>query len=485
MSKSFLSRTWDRLNSPIGAKTAPPAAHPEASKTPLKRKSLAGMLFQAEVGLDALATGRCDVKGAIDALYGRSSIVYACIQRYLFSISPIRWEVKRREGDNKFVPVSNHPYERLLAYPNMHMSGGSMNRRIVQHLLGPGNAYWRKQRGANKKEIIGLMPMQPELVAPIPDPQKFLGGYKVSSSLTDSSPKTLPTEDVIHFMLEDPADMFNGIGVVASNKTTIESDFQAEKFWFNTIKKAIRKDGILSFKHDPVEEELENWEDMLRQEVIGFANAGGVLLLGQEHTWTDLSKNSKDVDFIEARKMLRELIAAIFSVPPPMVGILDNSTYNNIQMARMIFWLDTLLPFLEIIRETWTRCLFQQEFEGEDRYNYIIDYDVSSIEALFHVFGQRMDIALKMFKLGVDTREIIRALQLNINENAVRPFGFLPNNMRTVDTIIEADMKGDSTGVEDIFGTEVPQSIGRDQENPDARETPDRERPDLYTRRGL
>lgn len=488
MRKSLLRRTWDRLNAPVFPTKRPEVEAPAADSRPKRTaKSLVGIFANAENRLAELLGGeKASTDDSLKGLYNKSSITFACVQRYLFSISPIRWEVKRRVGDNKFEPVSGHPYERLLAYPNVHMTGGSMNRRITQHLLGCGNAYWRKQRGAVGREILSLFPMQPQLVCPVPDltGNAFLAGYDVTTDQNTKAKKRFDPTDVIHFMLEDPEDMFTGVGVVQANMATVESDHRAEQFWYNTIRKSVRKDGILSFKHDPTDEEMENWEDLLREEVIGAWNAGGVLLLGQEHTWTDLAKNAHDVDFIQARKMLRELIAAIFSVPPPMVGILDNSTYNNIQMARQIFWLDTLLPFLSIIAETWTRCLFVQEMEGDQRYEYIIDYDVSSIEALHHVFGQRMDIALKMFKMGVDTVEIIRTLQLPISESAVRPFGFLPNNVRTVDTIIEANMKGDAT--EDIFeDTEVPQDITRQQENPGPGDTPEYQEPDLYTRRGL
>lgn len=488
MKKSLLRRTWDRLNAPVFSPRRPavvsadePAAAPRKARSP---KSIVGIFANAENRLAEILGGdRASQEASIKGLCNKSSITYACLQRYLLSITPIRWEVKKRVGDNKYEPVSGHPLERLLTYPNVHMTGGSMNRRITQHLLGPGNAYWRKQRGV-LKDIVALYPMMPQLVAPVPDLTggSFLAGYDVTTDVNTNAKTRLSATDVVHFMLEDPEDMFSGIGIVQANMATIESDHRAEQFWFNTIRKSVRKDGILSFKHDPTDEEMENWEDLLREEVIGAWNAGGVLLLGQEHTWTDLAKNAHDVDFIQARKMLRELIAAIFSVPPPMVGILDNSTYNNIQMARQIFWLDTLLPFLSIIAETWTRCLIVQEMKGDERYEYIIDYDVSSIEALHHVFGQRMDIALKMFKMGVDTVEIIRTLQLPISESAVRPYGFLPNNVRTVDTIIESNMKGESG---DIFDTEVPQSIGRDQENPDAPDTPEYQEPDLYTRRGL
>ena len=310
-----------------------------------------------------------------------------------------------------------------------------MNRRLAQHLLGCGNAYHRVKFGVGGRPV-QLYPMDPQLVKPIPDPVNLVGGYLVKEKVTDRTGVTLGVDEVIHYQLEDPCNIYEGIGVVQANIPTIDSDTHAQNFWFNAIKRSIRKNGILSFKHEPSGEEQDDMDEKLRRDIIGSWNVGGVMLLGQEHTWTDLSKNVQDVDFVKARSALREYIAAIFSVPAPMVGILDNSTYNNIQMARMIFWLDTLLPFLEIIRECMTLAFFFQGKQGKDRYEYIVDYDVSSVEALFYVFGQKLDLALKLFKMGIHTYEIVKKLQLGIAEDACPKSGFLPAATMTPEAII-------------------------------------------------
>lgn len=398
-------------------------------------KNLIGVVTDMDNQLTSMLNrDSCNNEDALKRLYGASPTVYACVQRYLFALSPIRWEIKRRIKDNKFEPVENHEIERLLAYPNPHMGGGELNRRLTQHLLGCGNAYHRKIRGFNGKSIQMIWPVMPTCVEPIPDPTTFLRGYKVEDN---NNSVDVSAEDMIHYQLEDPTNFYEGIGVVQANAKTIDSDSHAQDFWYNSIKKSIRKSGILSFKHDFSAEEAEDLEKKIREEVIGSWNAGGILMLGQEHTWTDLAKNAQDVDFVKARAMLREFIAAVFSVPAPMVGILDNSTYNNIQMARMIFWLDTLLPFLQNIAETMTRSFFFMELKGDQRYEYVVDYDVSSVEALYYVFGQKLDLALKLFKMGVETREIVKALGLPINENSVPAVGFLPQTTSTVDAVIE------------------------------------------------
>lgn len=410
-------------------------------------RNLIGVLTEAETLINSGYDGKpCSTKDALRRLNTASPHVYACLQRYLFALSPIRWEVKKRVGDGKYKPVEDHEIERVLAYPNMFMSGGSLNRRLTQHLLGCGNHYQRKFRGVGDR-VVELFPLDPRLVRPIPDPTRFIKGYEVKAKITDTRGETVDVRDIIHYQLEDPENVYEGIGIVQANWKTIDSDSHAQDFWLNSIKRSIRKNGILSFKHDFAVEEAEEWEKKIREEVQGSWNAGGVLLLGQEHTWTDLTKNTQDVDFSKARASLREYIAAIFSVPAPMVGILDNSTYNNIQMARMIFWLDTLLPFLEIIRETMTRSFFFMEAKGDQRYEYIVDYDVSSVEALYYVFGQKLDLALKLFKMGIDTWEIIKALGIAIPESACPKAGFLPAATATVDDIIDPpDQGGDGFG---------------------------------------
>lgn len=376
----------------------------------------------------------CSDEDALRKLYHSSPTAYACVQRYLFALSPVRWEIRERVADNKLIAVENHPYERLLAYPNAHMDGGSLNRRICQHLLAVGNAFVRLYDGARQGDIVQLFPIMPTNVTVKSSSTEFISNYVIKDG-NDSV--DIPYNRMMHFQLENPEDFHRGIGVVQAGVKTLDSDSAAQNFWLNSIVKTVRKSGILSFVHnDPSDEELENAEQLLRNEVIGAWNAGGVMILGQEHTWTDLSKTTQDVDFIKARAALRELIASIFSVPAPMAGILDNSTYNNIQMARMIFWLDTLLPFLDNIAATMTRVLFFNNLKGDERYRYVVTANTASVEALYYVFGQKLDLALKLYKMAIPTKEIIRTLALPVPEASGLDFGVHPLSSQTTEQLI-------------------------------------------------
>lgn len=465
---SILQSAWKRLNQPI--RFFGPTADVKAA--PLKpSRNLVGVMNDTDNLLSSMmGDDKCSADDALKRLNYSSPHVYACMWRYLYALSPIRWKVKKKVGDGNYQDVADHEIEKVLAYPNIHMGGGSLNRRRAQHLLGCGNAYERKIRGHGNR-VVQIYPMDPRLVAPIPDGNTFLSGYRVKANANDPYGVVLGIQDVIHYQLEDPTNIYEGIGIVQANTKTIDSDTHAQNFWFNSIKRSIRKNGILSFKHDYSVEEAEELDKKLREDVLGSWNAGGVLFLGQEHTWTDLSKNVQDVDFAKARSMLREYIAAIFSVPAPMVGILDNSTYNNIQMARMIFWLDTLLPFLEIIREQMTLAFFFSENKGDARYEYIVDYDVSSVEALYYVFGQKLDLALKLFKMGIHTYEIVKQLNLGIPESACPDSGFLPLSTTTPEQIIEGPDSSDPNS-DNFLPAQPPFSRNTSPASPPVRQSP-------------
>ena len=128
-----------------------------------------------------------------------------------------------------------------------------------------------------------------------------------------------------------------------------------------------------------------------------------------------------------------------------------------------------------------TRSFFFQDLKGDARYEYVIDYDVSSVEALYYVFGQKLDIALKMFKMGVDTREIVKSLGLPIDENSVMAYGFLPAHTATTEQIVEGTQG---------HGPESMQAFSPRTGNPDsegARLAPKQEQvgSDIYSARSL
>jgi HK97 family phage portal protein len=63
------------------------------------------------------------------------------------------------------------------------------------------------------------------------------------------------------------------------------------------------------------------------------------------------SQTSRDLQYIEGRKLTREEVAAAYHIPPPMIGLLENATFSNITEQRKMLYTETLGPWLTMITE--------------------------------------------------------------------------------------------------------------------------------------
>lgn len=57
-----------------------------------------------------------------------------------------------------------------------------------------------------------------------------------------------------------------------------------------------------------------------------------------------MSLSPKDMDFIQSKNASARDIALAFGVPPQLLGIPGDATYNNLQEARVSLWEQTILP---------------------------------------------------------------------------------------------------------------------------------------------
>ena len=101
------------------------------------------------------------------------------------------------------------------------------------------------------------------------------------------------------------------------------------------------------------------------------------MLLEGGYEWQEMGLSPKDLDFAEAQNTIAREIVQAFGVPPILVGIRGDASFNNYREARAHFWEDTVLPLAELIRTQFTDWL-RQKYET----NCKIYFDLDSIPAL-------------------------------------------------------------------------------------------------------
>ena len=163
---------------------------------------------------------------------------------------------------------------------------------------------------------------------------------------------------------------------------------------------------------------------MIREQHQGSDSARMPWILGSGAKWNQMSLSPVDMDYIEGKKMNREDICAILNMPPPMVSIYDNATLANIETARKIMWMDTIIPYLDDLKSIFALSLVP-EF-GED---LIFEYDTSDVQALREDFGKKIEAGYKLWQMGVPFNIINQKLKLGIDDVPEGDVGYIPANL--------------------------------------------------------
>jgi HK97 family phage portal protein len=75
-------------------------------------------------------------------------------------------------------------------------------------------------------------------------------------------------------------------------------------------------------------------------------------------SWQQISVSPEDAELLASRRFSTEELARIFQVPPPLVGIWDNSTFTNSETAGRWFATHTLAPWLRKLEAEFSRSVF-------------------------------------------------------------------------------------------------------------------------------
>ena len=309
---------------------------------------------------------------AIQYGYKSSAAVYSCVNLLSKSASSVPWHVYKKNSQGSWEIIPNHPLELLISKPNPFMSRKDLIERITLHLYLGGNSILSKVRANNI--VAELWPLPPDAMKVVPSQKDFISHYEYRAN---GIVHRIETRDIIHNKFIDPSNMFWGMAPLEAGAKQIDTDTSALEWNKVSLQNRAITDGVFSFDNPLTKEQWEEARRMVREQYSGPENARTPWVLGANAKWQPLSLSPQEMDFIESRKFTREEICSIFGVPPVMIGYYENATLANIETGRKIFWQDTLIPYLEDLKNCFNLAL-TSEFGGEIE----ISYDVSMVDAL-------------------------------------------------------------------------------------------------------
>lgn len=350
-----------------------------------------------------------DTLKAMEEGFGGSLWVYIAIDKIARSLASLPWLAEQRiPGETEeWEPAVDSPLHALISQPNEKQSNSEFIYRLVVSLFVSGNAVISKIRG------LGGIPGELWVVGPagitvIPHEVDFIAGYKYE---INGKKERIDAEDAIHIQFPDPANAFWGMPPMKAGSKAIDTEAEASNWQKLSLQNRCIPDGIIGFKGSINKKQYEDARERIKEQYSGASNARQLMILGNDAAYTQLGLSAQEMDFIDSRKMSREEILALHGTPPPVVGLYEQATLNNVKTAREIFWLDTCLPLASAIADAFNTAL-APEFGDQ----YRVMYDSTNVEALWEVFERKLEAAEKLMKMGVPFAEVNHRLQLGFED---------------------------------------------------------------------
>jgi HK97 family phage portal protein len=289
-------------------------------------------------------------------IYKTQPNVRICVDFLSRNIAQLAAHVFRRVSDTDRQRLVDHDLARWLGKPNPT----TRRYRLMENLIGDlgiyFEAYWLKVRppAVDGRAQLGLVRLPPE--------QMRVNGGLLPSSFTwtvDGREKDFALSEICYFNGYNPCNPLRGLSPLETLRRILAEEAAAgehrEGFWRN----AARIDGVVTRpkevkRYSP--EQTQSWREQWQAIHAGGLGAGRTALLQDGETFTPTAFSARDSEYTLGGKLRREVCAAAYHIPQPMVGILEHATFSNIKEQHKHLYQDTLGPWLEMI---------QQEIEGQ------------------------------------------------------------------------------------------------------------------------
>lgn len=271
-----------------------------------------------------------------------------------------------RLGDTDRARVTDHPVARLLSRPHPRVTRYTYFDALVRD-VGIFERHLSVKVKLQDGTTGGLIRIAPTMFTPIGGDWMFPEAFEVRGS---KGKKIIPAEDTFHILGYSPRGDIGGVSPIESLRAVLAEEYEAARQRAQAFRNGARVNGYLERPKD-----APDWSPVARERFrSGWrgqygstgSDAYGTPILEDGMKFVSATQTSRDLQYIESRKLTREEVASAYFIPPPMIGLLDNATFSNIKEQHKHLYQDTLGPWLQRIQQELMLQLFP-EFPGTDK----------------------------------------------------------------------------------------------------------------------
>ena len=295
----------------------------------------------------------------------RLATVQACVRVLSEDVAALPLHIYRRTEDGGKERATEHPlYHLLHDAPNPEMTAMDFREALMVNALLSGNAYAfiEYDRAGRIKALWPLIST---------DVQKVRTGDGLIEYHVEG--RTLLPTEVMH-VKGLSYDGLLGLSPIAYARAAMGLAGAAEKFGSLFFGNGTNLGGFITMPGKMSDETFNRLKTQFRENFTGLKNAHGVPILEEGGTYTKLGIAPEDAQFLETRKFQRSEIAAIYRVPPHMIGDLEHATFSNIEHQSIEYLQRTLTPWLVRIEQAMRTSLLLPE----ERNEYLIEHDTAN-----------------------------------------------------------------------------------------------------------
>lgn len=290
---------------------------------------------------------RNDMESQLAAMGGNGTL-FAIVSRTSNATSQVNWRLWRKAASGKKedrTEVTSHAALDLWNRPNPFYTRQELVETVQQHeeLTGEGWLVFETDTRAPKFPI-GLWPVRPDRMAPVPHATKFVAGYVYSGP--DGEKVPLETWQVSQQRQPNPLDPYRGMGAVQAKLVDLDAARYTSQWNRNFFVNSAEPGGVIQVDKRLSDDEFEEMTARWREQHQGVANAHRVAVIEQGQ-WVDRKYTQRDMQFKELLELSSETIREAFGFPKPMLGTVEDVNRANADAAEVVFARWLLIPRLE------------------------------------------------------------------------------------------------------------------------------------------
>jgi HK97 family phage portal protein len=297
------------------------------------------------------------------AIYKQQPAVRTVIDFFARNIAQLGLHVFRRVSDTDRERLVAHDLAQTIKRPNPWTTRFKFIESTVQDLGVYSNAFWLKVRAGSRLGLVRLPAGQVTVeggLVPV--------GFEWTPAGAVAAQPFAPTE-IVHFHHYDPDNPLLGYPTLETLRRVLAEEFAAGEYRQHFWKNAARTESVIERPATaPTWSQLKRDEFRSQWQQFAGAKSGMTPVLEDGMTLKLIGFSAKDSEYISARKLSREEVAAAFHVPLPMVGILDHATFSNIREQHKQLYQDCLGPWLTMLQEEIELQLLPEYADAQDVY---------------------------------------------------------------------------------------------------------------------